>query len=103
MDSSSGYTVVSGALGALDVLAEKLARDGVEAKRVNVDVAAHSVQIEPLTADLQRAVSSIQPRQAPVEMVSSVTGGQVRGEALDAAYWTRNIRQPVRFGRLMVP
>jgi acyl transferase domain-containing protein/NADPH:quinone reductase-like Zn-dependent oxidoreductase/acyl carrier protein/NADP-dependent 3-hydroxy acid dehydrogenase YdfG len=48
---------------------------------------------EPLLADL----AGLAPGAAERAFVSSVTGGTLAGEELDAQYWWANVRRPVRF------
>ncbi|HZN91893.1 MAG TPA: type I polyketide synthase, partial [Myxococcales bacterium] len=90
-------TVLSGDPRALGVLLGRLEARGVFCRRVNVDVASHSPQVEPLQAELISALSGLSPGPTRVAMFSTVTGQLVEGGALDAGYWWRNLRAPVRF------
>jgi myxalamid-type polyketide synthase MxaE and MxaD len=91
-------SVVSGDPEALAELLASLARRDVFCRGVDgVDVAAHSPQMEPLRAPLRRALDGLRPAAAGVPFVSAVTGAVLAGEALDAAYWERNLRDPFRF------
>ncbi len=81
--------VVSGSPAGL---AEVLAR--VErAKRIPVDYASHSVQVEEIHDELLVVLDGIVPCEPEVEFVSTVTGAPVG--RLDAEYWYRNLRQTV--------
>lgn len=91
------YCVLSGEPAPLKAVADGLSEQGLEPRWVAVDVAAHSAQMVPLQADLQAAVEHLEPRALKIPMVSSVTGEPVEGASLDAAYWARNLRDPVRF------
>ena len=66
---------------------------------MKVDVASHSPQVDPLRDELARKLASIAPRAPRIPMHSTVTDSLVSGEALDAAYWVDNLREPVRFAR----
>ncbi len=92
-------TVISGAPVALEaVLAQVSARD-VFCRRINVDVASHSPQMAPLVPALQERLRGLAPRAAmQATFYSTVTGAPLAAEQLDAAYWARNLRQPVEFG-----
>jgi myxalamid-type polyketide synthase MxaE and MxaD len=92
-------TVVSGAPRAIEaVLAELSARD-VFCRRISVDVASHSPQMVALAPLLEERLRGLAPRAAPeVAFYSTVTGARLAGERLDAAYWARNLREPVEFG-----
>ncbi len=95
--NSTTSTVLSGDPEALDTVMARLDADGVFCRRVNVDVASHSPQVEQLLEDLADGLAPIRPRAATISFVSTVTGDFDDGTALDARYWARNLREPVRF------
>ncbi|WUG42435.1 type I polyketide synthase [Kitasatospora sp. NBC_00458] len=87
--------VVSGEPEALDeVVAEARSRE-VRAKRIEVDYASHSAQVEELREELLEALAPIRPRRAETAFFSTVTAGRLDTEGLDAEYWYRNLREPV--------
>ncbi|HEX6344389.1 SDR family NAD(P)-dependent oxidoreductase [Umezawaea sp.] len=90
--------VVAGEPDALDELVADCVRDGLRARSIPVDYAAHSAQVEPLRDELLAALAGIEPRATDVPLLSSVLGEFVDGTALDAGYWYRNLREPVGFG-----
>ncbi|WNV86267.1 SDR family NAD(P)-dependent oxidoreductase [Umezawaea sp. Da 62-37] len=90
--------VVAGEPAALAALVVACGRDGVRARSIPVDYAAHSAHVEPLREELLTALAGIRPRAADVPLLSSVLGEFVDGTALDAGYWYRNLREPVGFG-----
>jgi len=90
-------TVLSGEPAALSEVLASLDAKGVFCKRVKVDVASHSPQVDPLRADLIAALAGLRPLAAAVPMRSTVTGAAVAGPDLDAGYWADNLRRPVRF------
>ncbi|WP_433574444.1 SDR family NAD(P)-dependent oxidoreductase [Nocardia brasiliensis] len=92
-------TVVSGAAAALDELLDHCAVSGIGARRVAVDYAAHSVQIEPLRAQLLDELGEVSARSTEIAVISAVTGDVLDGSAMDAGYWYRNLRDTVRFDR----
>ncbi|WP_437113982.1 type I polyketide synthase, partial [Streptomyces violaceusniger] len=86
-------TVVSGAVEVLDaVLAEF-----PEAKRIPVDYASHSVQVEEIRGELAEALAGVEPRGGQVPFYSTVTGRLMDTVELDAEYWYRNLRETVEF------
>ncbi|MFV3130826.1 type I polyketide synthase [Niveispirillum sp. KHB5.9] len=90
--------VFSGDRDAVDALRGELEVRGTFCRPVKVDVASHSPQVDPLLPDLAHELAGIAPRPADgITFYSTVTGGPLDGTALDAAYWGRNLRQPVRF------
>src|SRR4051794_10372615 len=91
-------TVISGDPAAIDDVIVQLEAADVFCRRVKVDVASHSPQMDPLLADLGAAIGTIAPRPTDLTMYSTVDAGVADGRRLDAGYWARNLRQPVRFG-----
>ncbi|WP_410674161.1 SDR family NAD(P)-dependent oxidoreductase [Amycolatopsis sp. cmx-4-68] len=88
---------VTGDLPALRELVAEAGRDGVTARWIGIDYASHSTQIESVRDELMAALGEITPRPAEVPFFSTVTADWVEGTALDAEYWYRNVREPVRF------
>ncbi|MGV9364543.1 SDR family NAD(P)-dependent oxidoreductase [Amycolatopsis sp. NPDC003731] len=87
--------VVSGEPAALDELIAACTADGIRAKRVPVDYASHSAQVEHLHEELLDVLAPITPRTGETAFFSTVTGEWADG-ALDAGYWYRNLRGTVR-------
>ncbi|SER43144.1 type I polyketide synthase [Actinokineospora terrae] len=71
--------------------------DGVRAKRIPVDYASHSPQVERIADELRRVLAGITPRAARVPFRSTVTGEWLDTTTLDAEYWYRNLRHTVEF------
>nr|WP_318306323.1 SDR family NAD(P)-dependent oxidoreductase [Amycolatopsis sp. MEP2-6] len=86
--------VVSGEATALD---ELLVSVDVRARRIAVDYASHSAQVELLAEELASVLAEVTPRSGRIPFVSAVTGEVLDTAELDAAYWYRNLREPVRF------
>ncbi len=89
--------VVAGEPDALDELFDELTADEVRVRRIPVDYASHSAQVELLHDELLAELGSIEPGEARVRFFSTVTGEWVDGTGLDAGYWFRNLRQRVEF------
>ncbi|MEV8444039.1 SDR family NAD(P)-dependent oxidoreductase [Actinosynnema sp. NPDC051121] len=85
--------VVSGEPDALD----ELVVDGLRTKRIAVDYASHSAQVEELREELAEVLAPIRPRVGEVPLYSTLTGEVEDGSALDADYWFRNLRSTVEF------
>ena len=92
-------TVIAGDPAALAEVMDQLAAKGVFCRRVKVDVASHSPQVDPLRRDLTSALAGLSPRRASVAMCSTVTGERLVGDELSADYWADNLRKPVLFSR----
>ncbi|MDQ0841393.1 polyketide synthase 7 [Streptomyces sp. V1I6] len=87
--------VVSGDVQALDELVVSCEAEGVRAKRIAVDYASHSAQVELLREELAGLLAPITPGTAHIPFLSTVTGEWVQGPELDGGYWFRNLRQTV--------
>nr|WP_277816028.1 non-ribosomal peptide synthetase/type I polyketide synthase [Streptomyces graminilatus] len=90
--------VVSAATGALDALVERYEAAGARVRRIPVDYASHSAQVESVRAPLLEALADTSPRPSRIPFFSTVTGDWLDTSALDAEYWYRNLRETVRFG-----
>jgi acyl transferase domain-containing protein/acyl carrier protein len=88
---------VAGDPAALDDFLARLAAQGATARRLRVEYAFHSPQMEPCDREVEEALADLRPRPALIPMASTVTGALVEGPELDGSYWRRNVRQPVRF------
>jgi len=97
VSNSPRSTVLSGDPSALDEIIASLERREVFCRRVKVDVASHSPQMDPLRADLLEELQGIEPRVAQVPFYSTVTGAPETGAGFDPKYWVRNLREPVLF------
>ncbi|MER5603185.1 SDR family NAD(P)-dependent oxidoreductase, partial [Streptomyces sp. NPDC002265] len=89
--------VVSGDTDALDELLEHCRQEGIQARKVAVDYAAHSPQIERVEAQASEGFAGISPLPGSVPFYSTVTGGKLAADELGSGYWYRNMRQTVRF------
>ncbi|MGW2822817.1 SDR family NAD(P)-dependent oxidoreductase [Streptomyces sp. NPDC001443] len=95
--NSGRSTVVSGAVEALEALLADLDREQVFVRRLDVDYASHSAQVEPVRASVLDELDGVVTTPTSVTWYSTVTGEPVTGE-LEADYWYTNLRAPVRFG-----
>ncbi|WP_146410662.1 type I polyketide synthase [Crateriforma conspicua] len=88
---------ISGDDDAVESLACQLEREGQFVRRLAVEYAFHSPQMDPVRDELLESLASIQPKTPTLPMVSTVTGKLVQGPELDAEYWWQNVRQSVLF------
>jgi acyl transferase domain-containing protein/NADPH:quinone reductase-like Zn-dependent oxidoreductase/acyl carrier protein len=93
-------TVVSGDPEALEGLLSECEAEGVRARRIPVDYAAHSGQVEGVRGELLEGCVGIAPCAGEVPFYSTVTGGLLDTAELDAEYWYRNLRETVQFERV---
>jgi acyl transferase domain-containing protein/NADPH:quinone reductase-like Zn-dependent oxidoreductase/acyl carrier protein len=95
-ENSPGTTVVAGESEALDQLLEWLELKEVFCRRIKVDVASHSLLVDPILAALADDLVGIRPEAGTLPFFSTVHGAITPGTELNAQYWVRNLRQPVR-------
>ncbi|MFJ5099549.1 type I polyketide synthase [Streptomyces sp. NPDC088554] len=89
---------VSGDPEALEEFGEQLSQDGVQRMMIpGVTFAGHSPQVDALRQELLDVLAGVTPRRSDVPFYSTVTGGVLDTTGLDAAYWYRNLREPVEF------
>ncbi|AEW99624.1 type I polyketide synthase [Streptantibioticus cattleyicolor] len=93
-------TVVSGDEDALTVFLTVCQDEGVRARRVPVDYASHCAHVDAVEDELLAELAGIRPRDGEIAFYSATTGDLLDGAALDAAYWFRNLREPVDFERV---
>jgi polyketide synthase 12 len=89
--------VVSGDVAALDELVGFCADLELRTRRIDVDYASHSVEVEAIRGELAEVLTGIEPRSSRTAFFSTVTGNRLDTAGLDADYWYRNIRQTVQF------
>ncbi len=92
---------ISGAAAPIEQLANRLEQAGVFCRRLAVEYAFHSPQMEPVREELLASLAGIQPQPAHTPLVSTVTGQWIDGNQLDAEYWWQNVRSSVLFSQAM--
>ncbi|WP_299542496.1 type I polyketide synthase, partial [uncultured Streptomyces sp.] len=95
--NSAASVVVAGEPGPLDELMVIWERDGVRARRVPVDYASHSAQVEIIHDELLELLAPITPRTGDIPFYSTVEGEFIDTARLDADYWYANLRGRVGF------
>ncbi len=88
---------VSGEPEAIEELIAACEAKEIRAKRIAVDYAAHSSQIEQLKDELLEAFAPISPTTSEVPLHSTLTGEPIDTAQMDASYWYRNLRETVLF------
>jgi acyl transferase domain-containing protein len=91
--------VVSGDLDALEELRGECECDGVRARLIAVDYAAHSARVDAIRERLLEECRGIVPKSSAIPFCSSVMGELLDTAELDAEYWYRNLRETVQFER----
>ncbi len=90
--------VVSGGSEAVAELEGKLSQQGVECRRLHTSHAFHSEMMEPILGQFTEQVKQVNLQSPKIPYVSNVTGTWITAaEATAPSYWTRHLRQTVRF------
>ncbi|MDY7089112.1 MAG: SDR family NAD(P)-dependent oxidoreductase [Actinomycetota bacterium] len=95
--NSPGSVVLSGLPGTVEAVRAELAEAGVRVRRIAVDYASHSEQVELLRDDLLTALAPITPQPSTIPFLSTLTGDWQDTTELTATYWFHNLRERVRF------
>ena len=88
--------VVSGEVAVLEELVGFCADLDWRTRRIDVDYASHSVEVEAIRGELVEVLAGLEPRSSRTVFISTVTGSRLDTAGLDAEYWYRNIRQTVQ-------
>ncbi|MGB9178609.1 MAG: amino acid adenylation domain-containing protein [Pyrinomonadaceae bacterium] len=90
--------VASGPGEAIDELQERLTEKGVSCRRLHTSHAFHSQMMSPVIAQFTEHLKGVKLNAPKIRYVSNVTGTWITsGDATDPDYWTRHLRQTVRF------
>ncbi|MEU2801434.1 type I polyketide synthase [Streptomyces sp. NPDC007117] len=98
--TSPSTTVISGNAQQIAALVDAWNDAGTPARTIDVDVASHSAQVDPIVDELHAALTKLPAtRPTPTAFYSTVTDDPRDPGPLDAAYWVRNQRNTVHFQR----
>jgi acyl transferase domain-containing protein len=88
--------VVAGSEAEIEAFEATL--EGIPSRRLHTSHAFHSPLMEGAVAPFVEALSAVQMNPPQLPFYSNVSGSLIEaGEATDAAYWARHLRQPVLF------
>ena len=96
--NSPDLCVVSGPDDAVTELQNQLAAQGVECRRLETSHAFHSGMMDPILQPFTEQVRKVKLNPPRINYLSNLTGRWITAaEAIDPDYWSRHIRQTVRF------
>ncbi|WP_218177801.1 type I polyketide synthase [Amycolatopsis australiensis] len=90
-------TVISGEAATLGEAQARWEAEGVRVRRVPVDYASHSPQVEAIRERILADLAPIRPSSVDTVFFSALESAAVDGAGLDAGYWYRNLRGTVHF------
>ena len=95
---NGAHQVISGPRDEIEAILAGLEAQEVRVARLRQSPAYHSAMIDPALEDLAAVLSGLSFAAPSLTFVSNLTGRVVEGdEGLDAAYWRRQVREPVAF------
>jgi acyl transferase domain-containing protein len=96
--NTPALVVVSGAHDAIHQLEHELSAQSIAHRRLETSHAFHSPVMDTIVEPFQQIVGAARPKAPRQPWISSLTGAEIAdAEAIDPAYWARQMRQPVRF------
>ncbi|WFE35246.1 type I polyketide synthase [Micromonospora sp. WMMD975] len=93
--NSPTSTVISGDTEAVTAIAVHWAGQGRRTKKLTTSHAFHSPHMDPILDEFQAIAATVTYHPATIPVISNRTGDIA--PAFDAAYWTRHIRDAVRY------
>ena len=99
--NASQSVTLSGPEDAIERLGAEARRRGIAFRALDLDFAFHSAAMDPIRDGLLADLAGLTSQAPETALISTVTGDSVASGELDAAYWWRNIRSPVRFAEGM--
>ena len=94
-------TIISGETLAVEQFIAACDREGIQVRPIAVDYAAHSVAVEELREHLLGEWADLSPFPARTPLYSTaqsaLSSDPLDTATMDADYWYRNLREPVRF------
>jgi len=91
------HVVVTGVPEAVERVVEDLARRGISARRLPARHQIHSPMVQPMLGAFEAVAREVAYKPPQLELVSTVSGREVDQEVCEAGYWSRQLREPVRF------
>ncbi|MBV8290627.1 MAG: acyltransferase domain-containing protein, partial [Mycobacterium sp.] len=95
--NSHRSTVLSGDQPVLAELMAVLEQRDRFCRWIDVDVAAHSPQMDALVGSLRAKLAGLRPTAPRIPIYSTVAGDLLTDRLFDADYWAENLCSPVRF------
>lgn len=90
--------VVSGPSNSIQEFHERLNQQDIHSQLLHTSHAFHSEMMEPILEPFTERVRQVELRAPVIPFISNVTGSWINaGLTKDASYWSRHLRQTVRF------
>jgi len=99
--NSPESVTLSGDEDAIAAIERDLVGRDVYCRLLKVNYAFHSHHMDLVRGEVSTSLGGVQPREAAIAVYSTVTGRRAGAGDFGAAYWWRNVREPVRFADAM--
>lgn len=93
--------VISGEREAVQAVIQHLEAQGIEIRPLKVSHAFHSPLMDSILAPFEQQAAEITYSKPSIDLISSVTGQQVKDEIASPEYWRRQVRESVKFAASM--
>ena len=100
-NSPRAFTV-SGRKSEIEQLSELARRHKARVRVLDLEYPFHSPLMAPVERPLLRSLADLKYGRGTVPFLSTVSGAEMSGRELDAHYWWRNVREPVRFSEAVL-
>src|SRR5579872_581629 len=95
--NSPASVTIAGDADAIAALGNELKNSSTFYRELALNYAFHSRVMDPVRGELLERLDGLAPLPGRHRFISTVTGGELAGDRLGAAYWWDNIRRPVQF------
>ncbi|KAL8715826.1 MAG: hypothetical protein Q9220_000493 [cf. Caloplaca sp. 1 TL-2023] len=89
-------TVLSGTISDIDVAADHLATHGIKSKKLNLQYAFHSSQVDVIVTEFEKIARAVDFHTPRVPVISPLLAAVIN-EKIDASYLGRHARETVNF------
>ncbi|KAL8944057.1 MAG: hypothetical protein Q9211_000722 [Gyalolechia sp. 1 TL-2023] len=94
--NGQGETVLSGTVSDIDVASERLLSQGIKSKKLNLQYAFHSSQVDSMLDEFENIAKAVDFHTATIPIISPLLSG-VMNDIVDASYLRRHARDTVNF------
>ena len=95
--NSPQSVTVAGDPDALEKLVQSMTAAGKFARVLQLNYPFHTKAMDPIHRGLVKSLQGLTAHASAIPFISTVDGTLKAGQDLDAEYWFRNVREPVRF------
>ncbi|MEW6730835.1 MAG: SDR family NAD(P)-dependent oxidoreductase [Acidobacteriota bacterium] len=96
--NGEAQSVIAGPLEDIASLQRQLESKGIECHSLATTRAFHSTMVDPIVRPFEELVSKTTLRPPQIPFISNVNGQWIEpAQAMDPSYWSRHLRQTVRF------